>query len=177
MQMNQDFFKHDAAEVAKGILGATIVSRTNGQEHKYTITSAEAYYHDETDKNGKKFCYGASKTKEDAANDVSAPLFSTPGTWCIYGGQLLISVTNDIYPDNILIKEIQDVDGKRYGPDGIANELHLYKTKANYCDAHGKSSVCEGTLFLCELLENPLFTSEKRVNIANDEKYKFNLSR
>lgn len=175
-KFTQWFFKEDAAVVAKGLLGATISFQYGKRIKKYTITSTEAYYHDEYDNKGKKICYGAEKTKVEAQNAVSTPLFSTPGTWCVYGGQLLLSVTDNVYSDNVLIKEIQDENGICFGPDGIAKELHLYKSKPDYCDCHGKFSLCGCSLLLTDKIDTPSFTTEKRVNIDSIELLKFNYS-
>ena len=175
-KFTQDFFKKDAATVAKNLLGATISFQFDNRIKKYTIISTEAYYHKEYDNKGEKICYGAGKTKADAQNTVSAPLFSTPGTWCVYGGQLLLSVTDNVYSDNVLIKEIQDENGICFGPDGIAKELHLYKSKPDYCDCHGKFSLCGCSLLLTDKIDTPSFTTEKRVNIDSIELLKFNYS-
>lgn len=172
----QDFFEKDAATVAKGLLGATITFRFGNQTKRYTITSTEAYYHDEYDKKGKKICYGAEKTKAEAQSDVSAPLFSTPGTWCVYGGQLLLSVMDNVYSDNVLIKEIQAENGVRFGPDGIAKELHLYKSKPEYSDCHGRFSLYGCAVLLTDKIDSPLFHVDKRVNIASDDLLKFDYS-
>ena len=53
-KFTQGFFKEDAAVVAKGLLGATISFQYGKRIKKYTITSTEAYYHDEYDNKGKK---------------------------------------------------------------------------------------------------------------------------
>ena len=84
--LNEKFFERDAAAVAKDLLGGTILYRGKDGAHRYWITETEAYYHDEQDKRGKLICYGAGKSKSAAQSDVSAPLFSKPGTWCVYGG-------------------------------------------------------------------------------------------
>lgn len=175
-EFTQKFFENDVATVAKRLLGATITFQFDNKISKYKITSTEAYYHDEYDNNGKKICYGAEITKLKAQNNVSAPLFSTPGTWCIYGGQLLLSVTDDVYPDNVLIKEIQNENGVTFGPDGIAKELHLYKSKPGYCDCHGKFSLCGCSLLLSDKIDSPSFTTDKRVHIESDKHLKFNYS-
>ena len=175
-KFTQDFFNEDAATVAKNLLGATISFQFDNRIKKYTIISTEAYYHKEYDNKGKNICYGAEKAKADAQSTVSAPLFSTPGTWCVYGGQLLLSVTDNVYSDNVLIKEIQDKNGVCFGPDGIAKELHLYKSKPDYCDCHGKFSLCGCSLLLTDKIDTPSFTTEKRVNIDSIELLKFNYS-
>lgn len=175
-KFTQDFFKEDAATVAKNLLGATISFQFDNRIKKYTIISTEAYYYEEYDNKDKKICYGADKTKTEAdiQNAVSAPLFSTPGTWCVYGGQLLLSVTDNIHSDNVLIKEIQDENGIRFGPDGIAKELHLYKSKPDYCDCHGKFSLCGCSLLLSDKIDSPLYNTEERVNIDSNKHLKFN---
>ena len=173
-KFTQDFFKSDPATVAKGLLGATISFQCGNRIKNYTITSTEAYYYDEYDNKGKKICDWAEKTNAEAQNAVSAPLFSTPGTWCVYGGQLLLSVTDNVYPDNVLIKEIQDENGISFGPDGMAKELYLYKSKPNYCDCHGKFSLCGCSLLLTDKIDTPSFNKDKRVNIDSNECLKFN---
>ena len=127
--LNEKFFERDAAAVAKDLLGGTILYRGKDGAHRYWITETEAYYHDEQDKRGKLICYGAGKSKSAAQSDVSAPLFSKPGTWCVYGGQLLLSVNDSVHSDNVLIKGIKDENGVTIKPHGIAKQLHLKKTK------------------------------------------------
>lgn len=41
-KFTQDFFEEDAAAVAKGLLGATLIFQSGSQTKKYTITSTEA---------------------------------------------------------------------------------------------------------------------------------------
>ena len=89
---------------------------------------------------------------------------------------MLLSVTDNIYSDNVLIKEIQDENGICFGPDGIAKELHLYKSKPDYSDCHGKFSLCGCSLLLTDKIDIPSFTTEKRVNIDSIELLKFNYS-
>ena len=174
--LNTNFFEHDAAEVAKNLLGSTILYRNKNSTRRYCIVETEAYYHDEKDKNGKLFCYGGGKTKAQAQSDVSAPLFSTPGTWCVYGGQLLISAKDNVNSDNVLIKCIKDENGNYFGPDGIAKELHLYKTKPDYSDCHGKYSLCDGDVTLVATMVSPQYTCHKRVGINEDSELNFKLT-
>lgn len=168
--ISEDFFEKESSYVAKALLGATI----NNTIQDYTIIETEAYCHDDMDNHGKLICYGADKTKE-TATEVTAPLFDKPGTWCIYGGQLLISVTDDTNSDNVLIKKIRDSSGHIYGPDEMAKELHLYKTKSGYIDCHGKFSVSCDKLKLTALADKPDYESSKRVNISNNDKLNFRL--
>ncbi len=171
--LNQIFFERDAAEVAKDLLGSIILYRCKDEVRRYRIIETEAYYHNEKDNDGKAFCYGAGKTKDMACSDVSAPLFSTPGTWCVYGGQLLISVKDNVYSDNVLIKRIKDERGNTFGPDGIAKELHLYKTKPDYSDCHGKYSLCGCDVTLAEAVMSPQYICDKRIGIKEDSKLNF----
>lgn len=138
---DRDFFTRKSEEVAHDLLGKFICSR-KGDMKKYQIILTEAYYYDEIDDNGKKICYGAGKTKQEAAKLVSAPLFEKPGTWCIYCGQLIISVTDDVNSDNVLIKEVKDEEGNIYTPHKMAMELRLYK-KYGICNCHGKFSLSD----------------------------------
>lgn len=102
--IDAEFFTGKSSEVAKGLIGATILSKANNMK-KYFVRETESYDHDEVDNNGKSICYGAAKSKHEAKSKhlVSAPLFDLPGTWCVYDGQLLLSVTDDVYPDNVSI--------------------------------------------------------------------------
>lgn len=172
---SENFFERDAAEVAKDLLGSTILYRSKDGIRHYRIIETEAYYHSEKDKDGKLLCYGAGKTKTAAQSTVVAPLFSKPGTWCVYGGQLLLSVKDDASPDNVLIKGIKDENGTSFKPDGIARELHLYKTKSDYSDCHGKYSLCGCNVILIEAMTAPKFKCKKRVRIKEDSKLNFEL--
>ena len=89
---------------------------------------------------------------------------------------MLLSVTDHAYSDNVLIKKIQNENGVCFGPDGIAKELHLYKSKPDYCDCHGKFSLCGCNLLLTDKIDNPSFITDKRVNIASDAPLKFDYS-
>lgn len=173
---NREFFTRKAEEVACDLLGKFICYKNGKVETRYQIIETEAYYHDEKDNDGKLICYGADKTKDEAKSLVSAPLFEQPGTWCIYGGQLLLSVTNDEHPDNVLIKIIKDTEGKVYTPDEIARTLHLYKRETNYCNCHGQHSLDDNAhLYLTDGQITPRFICSKRVNINNDKKYNFKI--
>ena len=170
--IDDKFFKGASSEVAKGLIGATMLSKANNKK-KYFIRETESYDHDEVDKNGKLICYGAGKEKATAKHLVSAPLFDLPGTWCIYGGQLLLSVTDDVHSDNVLIKSIQDEDGTIYGPDAMAKELHLYKSEPDYIKCHGEFSLADGALCLIDRESDPSYITSMRVNICSDKKLNF----
>lgn len=105
-----DFFLREANKVARDLLGKYICGKDG---KKFQIVATEAYYHEEKDEAGKKICYGAEKTKEEVQKDngVTAALFDRPGTWCIYHGQLLLSVMSDQFPDNVLIKTVKTERG------------------------------------------------------------------
>lgn len=177
---NRDFFKGTAEEVARNLLGKFIYCTNNGQA--YQIIETEAYYYDEKDSNGKFLCYGVKKdTGERSKTCATIPLFRNPGTWCIYGGQLLLSVTSSEFPDNVLIKQIKASDGTIYKPDEIAKTLRLYQTypESNYWSFHGLDSLSEeAVLYLTEGQNIPdvKIKSDRRVNINNDsKKYKFSI--
>lgn len=175
--INRDFFERKAEEVARELIGKYIYY--NNKE--YQITKAEAYNHDEQDRNGKYFCYGVkSDTGENNKTCATVPLFRAPGTWCVYGGQLLLSVTNSAVPDNVLIKEIKPLDEEPYGPDKIANVLRLYqkKSNSNYWNFHGLDSLSEkAVLYLAEdqNASEIKIKSDERINIKNCQKYRFSM--
>lgn len=176
---SREFFTGGAEKVARNLLGQFIYNKNDGQV--YQITKTEAYYHDEKDSNGKYFCYGVKKdTGGKSKTYATTPLFQDPGTWCIYGGQLLLSVTNSEFPDNVLIKQIKASDGKVYKPDGIAKVLLLYQKdpKSNYRSFHGLDSLSEeAALYLIEGQEVPDIQIQlnRRVNINNSHKYNFSI--
>lgn len=82
---------------------------------------------------------------------------------------------DDVFPDNVLIKGIKDENGISFKPDGIARELHLYKTKPDYSDCHGKYSLCGCNVILIEAMTAPKFKCKKRVRIKEDNKLNFEL--
>ena len=176
---NREFFKGKAEKVARELLGKFICCKNNGQKHQ--ITETEAYYYDEKDSNGKFFCYGVKKdTGEKSKTCATIPLFRDPGTWCIYGGQLLLSVTSSEFPDNVLIKQIKTPDGEVYKTDKIAKALRLYQTypESNYRSFHGLDSLSdESVLYLTEGQDIPdiKIKSDKRVNINDCQKYNFSI--
>ncbi len=175
----REFFERKAEEVGNDLLGKIICCK--GDEQVYQITETEAYYHDERDKNGKYFCYGVKDdTGENSKTCATIPLFRNPGTWCIYGGQLLLSVTSSKFSDNVLIKEIKAPDGTVYKTDKIAKKLRLYQKdlKSNYWNFHGCDSLSdEAVLYLTEGQDVPSKKSKtkKRVNINNDKEYNFKI--
>lgn len=177
---NRDFFMEKAEVVARNLLGKFVCCKSNGKE--YQITETEAYYYDEKDSNGKFFCYGVKKdTGEKSKTGATIPLFRNPGTWCIFGGQLLLSVTSSEFPDNVLIKKIKALDSKViYKPDGIAKTLRLYQTcpESNYWSFHGLDSLSEGAvLYLTEGQDIPdiKIKLNRRVNIKDCQKYNFSI--
>lgn len=162
----QDFFTRTAKEVALDLLGKYICCK--GEEEKYLISETEAYYHCE------KFCYGHGKSKTETQKLASEPLFKEPGTWCVYGGQLLLSVTSDELPDNVLIKRVKDKDGNTLGPDQIARYLHLYKSKSDYCGCSGQHSLSENAPLSIADGEKVVISSPlKRINIKDEKKLRF----
>ncbi len=170
---DKNFFTREAKEVAKDLLGKYIC-RKGGQ--KFQIVATEAYYHDEKDVTGKKICYGADKTQEYSLKKhlVSAALFDQPGTWCIYGGQLLLSVTNEQFSDNVLIKAIKTESGDFLCPDKIAHTLCLYKSKPEYCNCHGQHSLdTESHLYLIDGEEPLKIFSLQRKNISDKKELRF----
>lgn len=177
---DRKFFEHKAEEVAQNLVGKFICYNNEA----YLITKTEAYYHDEQDYNGKYFCYGV-KDKGGANSKTYAtfPLFRSPGTWCVYGGQLLLSVTSSDVSDNVLIKEIESQDGTIYRSDGIATKIfRLYQkfSNSNYWDIHGMDSLSgESILYLSEDTDKPNPAKEprqyKRININSDKKYLFSM--
>ena len=174
---DQDFFTREPSEVAKDLLGAVICYKINDNVKRFFIIETEAYYYDEVDGDGKYVCYGAGKTKCEAQKLVSAPLFEKPGTWCVYGGQLLVSVLDDAHSDNVLIKRICDEDGTVYGPNGIAQELHLYKTDQHHTNCHGSFSLSCDTMRLTDSgeISTEVF-SQRRVNINSEKKLNYKLA-
>ncbi len=175
--INREFFTKAAKEVAYNLVGKFIYSKENQEE--YMITKTESYCPDEKDYNGHSFCYGIKKeTGEKSKTRATLPLFGEPGTWCVYGGQLLLSVTNNEEPYNVLIKEIKASNGKIYTTDGIAEVLRLYQkfSDSNYWHFHGLYSLSdEATLYLMENSEAQEINIKcrKRKNIKNDEKCQF----
>ncbi|WP_159438273.1 DNA-3-methyladenine glycosylase [Massiliimalia massiliensis] len=175
--IKQDFFIKDSVVVAQKLIGKFVCRKNGETEERYQIIETEAYYHWEIYDNGKYICYGGGKTKEEAKKFVSAPLFDRPGTWCVYGGQLLLSVTDDKYSDNVLIKKIQDKNGKEYGPDKIAKTLHLYKSKPEYCQCHGKYSLCDDSPLYLVDGEKVETESKSRINVKDEKEYCFVIKR
>ena len=168
-----DFFSRNAKAVASDLLGKYICSKDG---KKFRIVATEAYYYDETDENGKKICYGADKTKEEARKKsrVVAALFDRPGTWCIYGGQLLLSVTNDQISDNVLIKAVETENGESLGPDKMAQALHLYKRKPGYCNCHGQYSLDAGSnLYVIDGKAPSKISAVPRINIKSKKELRF----
>lgn len=165
--LTESFFTCDACVVAQNLLGCYICERHGT---RYKIIETEAYFPDE------EFCYGHGKTKATAARLVSAPLFDKPGTWCVYGGQLLLSVTDDQNSDNVLIKRVIGENGGIYGPDAMANILHLYKSKPGYCGCHGQYALSkDSALFLEDRHVIPSVDAKKRVGINDDKLYNFSI--
>ena len=54
--IDAEFFTGKSSEVAKGLIGATILSKANNMK-KYFVRETESYDHDEVDNNGKSICY------------------------------------------------------------------------------------------------------------------------
>ncbi len=165
----RDLFTRDAESVARDLLGKYVCYKGN----RYLIAATEVYYHDES------FCYGAGMTKEYAKKNrrVAAALFERPGTWCVYGGQLLLSVTDDERPDNVLIKSVKNETGELLGPDAMAKELHLYKSNTDYCGCHGKYSLSKDAGLYIEDGEeaSASIKASKRVNISDDKELNFSI--
>lgn len=175
--INREFFKEKSEEVAYNLVGKYICHNNK----YYQIIETEAYYHNEKDVNGKYFCYGVKDdTGEYSKTCASIPLFRNPGTWCIYGGQLLLSVTNSKIPDNVLIKRVKTTDNKDLGPNDIAYAMKLYQKceNSNYWNFHGLDSLSDDAdLYLVEDEIAPNFNriADKRVNINDSKLYNYKL--
>lgn len=169
MHLNEDFFRRKADVVAKELLGAKI----NG---KYVIVETEAYRQTDKDDNGKFICYGVNKeTGVVSKTSVTTPLFNVPGTWCIYHGQLLISVKSEDVADNVLIKKIM-VGKEVYGPDKIAQVLRLYKKYSDYANCSGCYSLtCKKVKLQNGSVNNKTIMKSRRVRIESDEKLNFSI--
>ena len=169
---DKDFFSRGAEDVAIDLLGKYICCKDG---KKYRIVTTEAYYYDEKDENDKTICYGADKKKEETrSNLVVAALFNRPGTWCVYDGQLLLSVTNDQFSDNVLIKAIKSETGECLGPDKIAQSLCLYKSKPEYCKCHGQHSLdANANLYLIDGKAPLKISALSRINIKSKKALRF----
>ena len=169
IQLDEKFFRREADIVAKEILGSII-------NNKYVIVETEAYRYTDKAKNGKFICYGVNKESGDfSITDVTRPLFNKPGTWCIYGGQLLISVKSEKVADNILIKKIM-VGDEIYGPDKIAQELRLYKKYADFVNCSGCYSLnCKNVKLQGGNIDNITPKKSKRIGIQSDEELNFSI--
>lgn len=173
---DRKFFERKSEDVARDLIGKYICY--NGKS--YQIIETEAYYYNEQDENGKYFCYGVKDaTGEYSKTYASIPLFRIPGTWCIYGGQLLVSVTSDKIPDNVLIKKVAEKTDNNYlGPDKMAVDMKLYQKceNSNYWDFHGLDPLlADVNLYLSEY-ENQLrlnIKSKPRVNIRDNKSLNF----
>lgn len=176
--INREFFERDAEAVARDLLGKFICYKNE----EYQIIETEAYYHNEQDINGKYFCYGVKNdTGENNKTCASIPLFRNPGTWCIYGGQLLLSVTDSKFSDNVLIKQIKAPNGEKHTTDDIAKALGLYQKaeESNYWDFHGLDSLStEAGLYLTEEENVPhiVIENKERVRISDAHKYNFSFN-
>ena len=179
------FFDRNAKAVAIDLLGKYICYKNGENEERFLIVETEAYNRDDQDKNEKHICYGAKYDKEYATNKnlVCAPLFEKPGTWCIYGGQLLLSVNNDKVSDNVLIKRIREVgfedEKEGLGPDKMACRLHLYKKCPYYRiekPISGSYSLSNDSVL--QIVDGDVkinYSEDKRININSDDKLKFSL--
>lgn len=172
---DRKFFERKSEDVARDLIGKYICC--NGKY--YQIIETEAYYYDEQDKNGKYFCYGVKDaTGEYSKTYASIPLFRIPATWCIYGGQLLISVTSDKMPNNVLIKAVKAQDNNDLGPDKMAAAMKLYQKceSSNYWDFHGVDPLSTYVnLYLSEDENQPRLNikNKPRVNISDNKPFNF----
>ena len=171
----EGFFRESPEVVARNLIGKVIVlPLTQNKKKCFIIKETEAYDWDDKDSNNTYICYGRryNRTKK------SEPLFGTPGTWCIYGRQLLLSVHEENKSDNVLIKRIID-NGQELGPEGIAEALHL--------SANAEQSIydqCHNRLWNdCPVLtiedaENAYgfsIATSSRIGIKNSDKKRFTM--
>ncbi len=177
---DREFFERKAEKVARDLIGMFVYCKYDEQE--YQIIETEAYHHNDTDNTGKYICYGVKDDKdENIKTSATFPLFRSPGTWCVYGGQLLLSVKNSERSDNVLIKKIKTKDEEVLTTDGIAKKFLLYQKKGknektNYWDIHGFDSLSdEAVIYLTEgeNASNIISKKKKRVGINNDDLLNF----
>lgn len=180
---DRQLFAKSADQLAQYLLGKILCKKCNGTVKRYRILETEAYTADEKDAKGKYICYGAGKTKETAKNLKVAYLFKQPGTWCVYGGLLLISAKAEGVPDNVLIRACECYDEpyrKFEKPDKLAKELKLYKTQnkmlvEGYADYSGVDSLALDAELYFEDAPAVLPVVYKRVNINDDKKWNFKI--
>jgi len=172
--IEKNFFCKNASNVAKDLLAVVVFFSATSRE--YIIVETEAYHAEDKDRQGKSICYGAK-----GPTQASAPLFKTPGTWCIYGGQLLLSVNSSNQADNVLIKAIIDENGEIITSDGIAKEFHLYQKDDNsiYWQCHGSFSLCYESLKIIGKKQGNFNIKSKprvRINDSSEENYYIDLA-
>ncbi len=124
----QKFYRRDAREVARGLLGKHLVMRSAGQRHAGMITETEAYCgpHDLA-------CH-ASKGRT-ARTEV---MFGPPGHWyiyLIYGMYWCLNIVTERkgYPAAVLIRGVRPPEGfpcatKTDGPGKLCRAFGIDKT-------------------------------------------------
>lgn len=97
------------------------------------------------------------------------------GTWCVYGGQLPLSVTDNIGFTLTMFFSRKFETKRNLLWDLWQHIVPLYKSKPDYCDYCGKFSLCGCSLLLTDKLTLPSFT-EKSKHMNSIELLKFNYS-
>lgn len=106
---DRKFFEQNANDVAKKLLGKIICYKTSkGAIIRCRIMETEAYSNDE------KCCYGYKKNPKN--RDY---MFYSVGKICIYAGMIMISCYREDKPDNVLIRNLDQI----IGPINSANAL------------------------------------------------------
>lgn len=173
MKLDKDFYKRDALDVAKGLLGKCLVRNVKGMELKGIITETEAY------KATDKAChaYNYKKTKR------TSTMFSEGGiayVYFTYGMYHCFNVVTDVdgEPSAVLIRGLKVLDGTLNSDSAIDymsklryslpfSELNRYKIK-NFSNGPGK--LCKAFDITREL--NAVDLTKDTLYIADGENVK-----
>lgn len=138
-ECDRGFFSQSAEKLAPQLLGKVLCRRfPNGSLHRFRIYDVEAYCAEDTANYG----YGHEENKR--RTKANAPLFQKGGTWCVYGGMLLVVCGQEGKPDNVLIRGCADQDSLYDGPLKVATALHIGRQN----QLHGEEILSSQILWL-----------------------------
>ena len=109
--IDAEFFTGKSSEVAKGLIGATILSKANNMK-KYFVRETESYDHDEVDNNGKLICYGAAKSNELHLYKSKPDYIRCHGEFSLSDGELRL-IDRESDPQYITSKRVNIYSDKK----------------------------------------------------------------
>lgn len=179
--LERDFYMRDSLEVAKDLLGQTLVREEDGLVGRFKIVETEAY-RGVADKGA--HAYGGKRT------DRTKPMFEEGGItyiYLIYGMYNCLNIVANVKdnPQCVLIRAVEPLDEEAFE---MCKKYRAIKSKKLQDLTNGPGKLCKalnidrslleidvtklGCLYITEGARPSEITADKRINIDYAEEYR-----